>query len=185
MRTISPLYRLTACALMAAVLCVLGPMSIPIGPIPVSLTNLVLFVSAYLLGSGAAVSTLVYLLLGAVGLPVFSGYQGGLAKLAGPTGGYLVGFFLLALLAGSVVERFYDRPLLCVAGMAVGELVLYVFGTGWFVFQMQCTLWYALTVCVLPFLPVDLAKMALAAWLGPVVRRALEKADLLPGKAKA
>jgi biotin transport system substrate-specific component len=178
------LYSLTACALVAAVLCVLGPMSLPIGPVPISLTNLVLFVAVYLLGAkGAAVSTLVYLLLGAVGMPVFSGYEGGLGKLAGPTGGYLIGFVFLSLICGAVVERFYDRPLLCIAGMIAGDLTLFVFGTAWFVLEMKCQVWYALTVCVFPFLPFDLIKMVIAAFLGKGVRSALEKSGLLPQEA--
>ena len=70
-------YQLTTCALMAALMCVLGPMSIPIGPVPVSFTNLVIYLTVYLLGmKGATISYLVYLLLGAAGMPVFSGYEG-------------------------------------------------------------------------------------------------------------
>ena len=89
MKNKSTIYQLTTCAIMTALMCILGPMSIPIGPIPVSFTNLVIYLAVYLLGTkGATISYLIYLLLGAVGLPVFSGYAGGLAKLAGPTGGY-------------------------------------------------------------------------------------------------
>ena len=95
----SQIYQLACCALMAALMCIFGPMSVPIGPVPVSLTNLVIYFTVYLIGmKGATVSYLIYMLLGIVGLPVFSGYQGGLAKVAGPTGGYLVGFILMALI---------------------------------------------------------------------------------------
>ena len=89
-------YQMAVTALMAAVMCVLGPLSVPIGAIPISLTNLVICFSAWLLGPKfGTLSVAVYLALGAVGLPVFSGYGAGLAKLAGPTGGYLVGYLLL------------------------------------------------------------------------------------------
>ena len=85
-------YQMAVTALMAAVMCVLGPLSVPIGAIPISLTNLVICFSAWLLGPKfGTLSVAVYLALGAVGLPVFSGYGAGLAKLAGPTGGYLGG----------------------------------------------------------------------------------------------
>ena len=79
-------YQMAVTALMAAVMCVLGPLSVPIGAIPISLTNLVICFSAWLLGPKfGTLSVAVYLALGAVGLPVFSGYGAGLAKLAGPT----------------------------------------------------------------------------------------------------
>ena len=97
----STVYQLCFVALMAAVMCFMGPLSIPIGEVPVSFTNLIIYLSVYLLGMkmGTA-SCIVYLLLGMVGLPVFSGYSGGMAKLAGPTGGYLIGFIFMALICG-------------------------------------------------------------------------------------
>lgn len=178
------MYQLTTCALMAALMCILGPMSIPIGPIPVSFTNFVIFLSVYLLGvKGATISYLVYLLLGAVGLPVFSGYQGGLAKLAGPTGGYLVGFILTALISGVVLERFHAHVVATILGMMVSMVAAYLFGTVWFVWQMQCEVWYALTTCVFPFLLVDIAKILVATALGKTIRHALTKADLLPSSS--
>ena len=101
----TPLYTMTACALMAALMCVLCPISLPIGPIPISLSILVIVITTMVLGTWRAlVSYTVYLLLGAVGMPVFSGFQGGLAKLAGPTGGYLVGFYLIIVIGGIVME---------------------------------------------------------------------------------
>ena len=181
MREKSTVYQLTTCALMAALMCILGPMAIPIGPVPVTLTNLVIYLAVYLLGlKGAAVSYVVYLLLGAVGLPVFSGFQGGLGKLAGPTGGYLVGFVLMVLICGFALERFHARPVPTMIGMAAGTLVAYLFGTVWFVFQMQCAVWHALTICVLPFIPFDLAKIVIATGLGKAIRAALVKGHLLP-----
>ena len=75
---------------MAAVTCILAPLSVPIGPVPISLTNFAIYLSLYLLDwKKGTLSYLIYLLLGLVGLPVFSGFTGGLAKLAGPTGGYI------------------------------------------------------------------------------------------------
>ena len=94
-------YQMAAAALMTAVLCVLGPLSIPIGPVPISLTNFVIYITLYLLGTKlGTLSYCIYLLLGTAGLPIFSGYSGGLAKLAGPTGGYLVGFIAMAVKIG-------------------------------------------------------------------------------------
>lgn len=175
------LYQMTTCAIMAALMCVLGPMSVPIGPVPVTLTNLVLYLSVFLLGTkGATVSYLVYLLLGAVGLPVFSGYQGGLAKLAGPTGGYLVGFILMTIIGGLFMQFSKVNPIITGLGMALGTAVTYLFGTIWFVNLMKCEFGYALGVCVFPFIPFDLGKIVIACVLGTAVRAALSKANLLP-----
>ena len=99
-------YQLCFMALMAAVTCILAPLAIPIGPIPISLTNLVVYFTVYVIGLKAGTcSYCLYVLLGVVGLPVFSGYVGGPAKIAGPTGGYIVGFVLMALIGGYVIEK--------------------------------------------------------------------------------
>ena len=80
-------------ALMAAVTCILGPLSVPIGVVPISLTNFAIYLAIYVLGCRrGTISYIVYLLLGLVGLPVFSGFSSGVGKLFGPTGGYLIGF---------------------------------------------------------------------------------------------
>lgn len=174
------IYQLSTCALMTALMCILGPMSIPIGPIPVSFTNFTVLLSVFLLGmKDGTISYLVYLLLGAAGLPVFSGYQGGIAKLAGPTGGYLVGFILTALIAGFIMERFSAHTVLVILGMIAAMLAAYVSCIIWFVFQMQCSVWYALTTCVLPFILIDMVKILMVTAVGKTIRHALAKADLL------
>lgn len=174
------IYQLTTCALMTALMCVLGPISIPIGPIPISLTTFFVFLSVYLLGmKGGTISYACYLLLGAAGLPVFTGYQGGLAKLSGPTGGYLVGFLFAALLSGFLMERFHMHTWMTILGMIAALLIAYLLGTLWFVLQMQCDVWYALTVCVFPFIPIDLIKILIVAAAGKIIRSALLKAGLL------
>jgi biotin transport system substrate-specific component len=173
-------YQLSVTALMAAVMCILGPVSVPIGPIPVSLTNLVIYFSVLLLGTRlGTLSYLVYLLLGAFGLPVFSGYMGGLAKLAGPTGGYLIGFIPMAILSGIFLKKFDGKALPVALGMIAGTLVDYILGTIWFVVLMQCDFLYALGVCVFPFIPGDLVKIVLAVVLGGLLRRRLIQAGLL------
>lgn len=99
-------YQMAVTALMAAALCVLGPLSVPIGAIPISLSNFVICLTVWLLGPKfGTLSVAVYLLIGLVGVPVFSGYGAGIAKLAGPTGGYLVGYLLLAFIGGLFIER--------------------------------------------------------------------------------
>ena len=96
-------------ALITAVTCILAPLSIPIpfSPVPITLTNLVIGFSIYLLGwKKATLSYIIYLLLGLAGLPVFSGFSGGFAKFAGPTGGYLIGFIFLTIIGGLIIDHF-------------------------------------------------------------------------------
>ena len=100
-------------ALMTAVTCVLGPLSIPLpfSPVPISLTNFAIFLAIFILGmKNGTISFIIYLLLGAVGVPVFSSFRRGLQVLAGPTGGYLIGFIFLALIMGFALDHF-DRKL--------------------------------------------------------------------------
>lgn len=176
----STVFNMTSCALMAALMCVLCPVSVPIGPIPISLSILVILLTVYVLGTWRAlVSYTVYLLLGAVGMPVFSGFQGGLAKLAGPTGGYLAGFWLMILVAGIIMEKGKRNLLVTILGMLVGVAIDYAVGTAWFAFQTESTVVHALDVCVYPFIPFDVAKIVIAVLLGSVVYKGLQRAKLL------
>lgn len=174
-------YPLAMTAVMAAVICVLAPMAIPIGPVPISLTNLAIYIALYLLGwKRGTVSYLVYLLIGMVGMPVFSGYEGGLGKLMGPTGGYIIGFIPMAIIAGLVIDRFHNRGIQ-IAGMIAATAVCYAFGTAWFCVQSGYVLGAALSLCVFPFIPFDLGKMVIAMAIGPMIRARLIKASLYPG----
>jgi len=170
---------LTWIALMAALTCILGPMSIalPFTPVPISFTNLVIYFSIMVIGmKRGTISYLVYLLIGAVGLPVFSGFSGGLAKLAGPTGGYLVGFIFLALISGFFTEKFSNNVIMTAIGMILGTAVTYTFGTIWLCAQMHLTLYAG----VIPYLPGDAAKIIVAIIAGSAVKKAVVKARVLP-----
>ena len=167
----SKTYEITITALMTAVTCILAPMSIPIGPVPISFTNLAIYLSLYLLGwKKGTISYLIYLLIGLVGLPVFSGFTGGPAKLAGPTGGYIIGFIVMAIIAGMVIDN-CRKPWLQLIGMIVGTIVCYLFGTIWFCLVANYTFKAALAVCVIPFIPADLVKMILAMIIGPLIKK--------------
>ncbi len=176
------IYQLCMMALMAGVMCFLSPIAIPIGAVPISLSFLAIYLSVYILGMKmGTVSCMVYLLLGFAGLPVFSGYTGGVAKLAGPTGGYLVGYIFLALICGWIMEKSSYQLPWCFVGMAAGSAAAYAFGTVWFMIVMDCSLVAALSQCVIPFLFGDFLKMAAASVIGPQVRRRLKLAGLLDG----
>ena len=163
-------------ALMTAVTCILAPLSVPIGPVPISFTNLAIYISLYLLDwKRGTVSYFLYLLIGFAGLPVFSGFTGGVAKLAGPTGGYIVGFIPMAIIAGIVIDHFNQRWFQLL-GMIVGTAICYALGTAWFCMQAGYTVSAALAVCVFPFIPADLVKMLIAMTIGPAIRQRMGSA---------
>lgn len=167
-------------AMFAALTCVLAPMSVPIGAVPISLTNLVIYFSVFILGwQKATITYVVYLLIGMAGLPVFSGFESGIGKFAGPTGGYLVGFTLTAIISGLFIqidaEKTWLRNLLHFTGMVVGTVVAYALATAWFCFSTGTGLWAALLICVIPFIIGDLVKMVLAMTVAPVMAKQLKR----------
>lgn len=167
--------QLTRIALIAAVLCIIGPLSIPIpgSPVPISLTHLGIYLGIYTLGAkGAAIATMVYLMVGAAGLPVFSNYGSGLVKLAGPTGGYLFGFVLMAWIAGRFIDR-QEGIATGATGLLLGNLVCYLLGTAWLSWQAELSLWATFLIGVIPYVPFDILKGGLALWAGPKIRRAV------------
>ena len=181
-------YQLTLTAVMAAVICVLGPisMAIPISPVPISLASMAVYLAVTVLGMKlGTLSCLIYLLLGLVGLPVFSGGSAGAAKLFGPTGGYLVGYLFLALIAGAFVGRYTENKWKSIAfaalGMVLGTMVLYAFGTAWLAYSAGMDFQAALWAGVIPFIPGDLVKMVIAVLLGSAVRGRLLRAGILEG----
>ncbi len=169
---------ITVIGLMTAVICIAAPFSIPIpvSPVPLSLTNFIIFLAVYILGmKSASVCVILYLMLGAAGLPVFSSFSGGLAKLAGPTGGYLAGFILLALIQGFFLEHFPGKKYTAIPGMILGMAVCYVFGTAWLAWQTGQSFIAALAIGVLPYLPGDAVKIIIAAIIGPKLRASIRK----------
>lgn len=161
---------------MTAVTCVLGPFTIPLpfSPVPISFVHLAIYLAVYVLGARlGSVSCLLYILLGALGLPVLSGFSGGFGKVAGPTGGYLLAYPVLAFVSGYLIERFPRRRSIHVLGMLLGLLICYGFGTFWLAHQLHVSFRAALAVGVLPYLIGDAVKIAAALSLGPRLRKGL------------
>ena len=170
--------KITMIGLMTAVTCILGPLSLPLpfSPVPITLTNFAVFLSIYILGMKyGTISLLIYLALGTIGLPVFSSFSGGLGKLAGPTGGYLFGFIFLALIHGFFMLRFHKKTFASIIGMTLGMIACYLFGTIWLALHMSLTFKAALMIGVIPYLPGDAVKIALAAIIGPKLSSAIQK----------
>ena len=158
-------------ALGAAFIAICAWLTIP-GPVPFTMQTLAVLTVAGLLGAGKGCAAVgVYLLLGAVGVPVFSGFRGGVQALVGPTGGYLIGFLFTALLVGWAVPRF-SKVWQTVLFMALGVLICYAFGTAWFgLFFANGGLGAILAACVIPFILPDCAKLALSVLLVRRIRK--------------
>jgi biotin transport system substrate-specific component len=177
--------KLTLTALMAAIICVLGPLSVPLpfSPVPISLTMIGIYLAVYAVGMvGGTSAYFVYLLLGLVGLPVFSGFTGGAGKLFGATGGYLIGFIFTGLISGFFIDRWWKNRVVSALGMILGIAVAYVFGTAWLAYVAGMTFEQALAAGVIPYVGFDLVKIVVLVIVGPELKKALIHANLVSVK---
>ena len=164
--------RMTAyAALMAALTAVGAFIAIPVGPVPIVLQNLFVYLAGLLLGSKWGFAGIaVYLLAGLCGLPVFSGGRGGIGHLFGPTGGYLVGFLPAVYIVGLISEKTEKTVVADVAAMICGTGVIYFFGVAWLKILTGMSLVKTLAVGMIPFLIGDALKIAAAAALAKALR---------------
>ena len=159
-------------AVFTAIISVLAQISVPLGVIvPFTLQTLGMFLAGAMLGwKRGTLSVILYVLLGAVGLPVFAGFSGGVSVLFGPTGGYIIGFIFTALVVGFMTDKLGRKLWVLAVSMVIGLLLCYIFGTAWFIilYNMQgkvMDLITALGYCVFPFLIADGLKIIVAAVL--------------------
>ncbi len=172
-------------AVFTAIISVVSQISIPMpSGVPMTLQTLIVPLSGIVLGrKKGTYATLLYLLAGAIGIPVFSGFGAGLGKLVGITGGFLVSFPVLSYTAGLGdnlgIKFSKGRPVIyysiLVASLLIGATINYVFGTVWFMAASKSALGYALAACVVPFIPTALIKIAIAAVTGPQLKKRLRK----------
>lgn len=162
-------------ALMAVLITVCAWISIP-SAVPFTLQTMAVFLAPSLLGAKRGFfAVLVYILLGAVGLPVFAGFKGGIGALLGSTGGYIVGFLVLVLFYWLVTAKLGEKLPVQIAALAIGLLLCYAFGSAWFMIVYLKTtgpvgLMTVLGWCVFPFLLPDAVKLALALLLARRLR---------------
>lgn len=161
-------------AIMAAVICVFAPFSIPMGAVPLSLATFAVYLTAALLEKARSCAAVgVYILIGLVGVPVFSGFMGGFTVISGMTGGYIIGYLPCAFLTALFTQRFGGKLWAMAAGMALGTVALYIVGTAWFMVFTGSELVAALAACVIPFLIGDIIKIAAACALALPLRKKL------------
>lgn len=175
--------------------CTMISIPLPFTPVPVNLATLSMFLAGGLLGAKyGALSQTIYTLIGAIGLPVFSNFTGGIGKLVGPTGGYIIGYIAGAFVVGIVTQRSMQyfakkdtlnrtaKPqgkinaaviqiLLLAFSMLIGMIVCYALGTAWFVFSTNTNIASALVLCVYPFIVGDVLKITAATMLCAKLRK--------------
>ena len=167
-------------AMFAALICVAAPFSIQVGPIPISLATFAIYLTGAILGGKRGmVATIVYIMIGAVGLPVFSGFRGGFGVLFGMTGGYIIGYIPLVLITGIFAEmnsKKINRVIVTVIGMILATAALYTFGTIWYMIVSGNDLITSLKTCVLMFIPGDAIKIACVTAVSVPLRAKLNHA---------
>lgn len=161
---------------MTALMAVGAYIHVPIGPVPIVLTNLFVLLSGLLLGSWwALASTSLYVLLGAIGLPVFYGAKGGMAHLLGPTGGYLAGFIISSFFTGLISEKFRYDIKGDILAVIFGSIIIYCLGLPWLKLITKMSWTKIFILGMIPFLPGDAIKAILAIILARSVRPILLK----------
>lgn len=154
-------------SMFTALITVCGWICIP-SAVPFTLQTLAVFLCVMLLETKRSLAAVItYILLGAVGCPVFSGFRGGIGTLLGPTGGYIIGFILICIISGSLIKRFGDKRGAKFLSMLAGLICCYAFGTAWFVLISlgggeAIGIWAAFASCVLPFIIPDIIKICIA-----------------------
>ena len=164
---------ITTSALFVAVIAICSWISVPVPgtAVPINLGTFGVIMTGYVLGKkNGVISVIIFLLLGAIGLPVFHGFTGGIGILMGPTGGFLIGYIALAFCAGMASELSARFSIKKIAGyiisVIIGELILYTAGVMYFMALTKASLATALLACVLPFLIGDGIKMFFAYLVG-------------------
>ena len=172
----SKTYDIVYIAVFAVIMAICSWISIP-AAVPFTLQTFGVFIAAGVLGGKrGTLSVLVFILLGAVGIPVFANFSGGIGVLAGPTGGYIIGFLFSALVMWAMEKLPGKKSIMQIVSMVVGLVVCYAFGTAWFMVVYgkangPVGLVTALGWCVFPFIIPDLIKIALAYVLSRKLRK--------------
>lgn len=162
-------------SIMAALICVLAPVAIPVGAIPITLATFVIYITAALLGpKRGTISIVLYIAIGMIGVPVFSAYRSGFGVVLGATGGYIIGYIPLAFLSGLFVYHNKSKFIFYPLGMIIGTIALYAVGTIWYMLVMDSGLVESLLACVVPFLLFDLIKIIIASLTVYLIHQRIE-----------
>ena len=161
--------------LCTAIIVIMAQISIPMPlGVPMTMQTFAITLTAIILGSKkGAIASLIYVLLGAIGIPVFAGFSGGFDKLVGPTGGFLWSFPIMAFLVGIGAEKYRRSKAAFIAYLCIGTIVNYIVGVAAFCLLTQSPLITGISACVLPFIPTAIIKAILASLIGLQIRERL------------
>ncbi|WP_338749045.1 biotin transporter BioY [Bacillus sp. FJAT-52991] len=172
-------------ALFAAIIGIMAQVTIPLPLVPITGQTLAVGLAATILGSRyGALSAIIYMLLGAVGIPVFSGMSAGMGVIFGPTGGYIVSFIFSAFITGLYIEKTSATVTQAFIANAIGMLINLTFGTVWLKVMADLSWAEAFVGGFTPFIIGGILKAFLAAWIGILARKRLQSARLLPSSTK-
>lgn len=169
-------------SLFAGITAVLAPWSIPLGgQIPFTLGLIAVFITSMVLGGRRSFwAMLIYIALGAAGLPVFSGFRGGFSVIAGPTGGYIASYIIIAPVMGYLAHRKKECGRIeMILVMLLGLFICYALGTAWFMYLRKMSLYNTLALTVIPFVAFDVLKILIASILSYDLRKILQKSNLI------
>ncbi len=162
--------KLILCALFTAIICIVAPFAVMIGPVPVTFTLFALALAAFCTGSvNAAISVAVYILTGLAGMPVFSGFKSGFSAIMSPAGGFVFSYVFVVLILGFAGKA--KKKSAVVLWCTLALVVCYIFGTLWYMFIAKADLITALTLCILPFIPFDVMKLYAAYAIAKVIKK--------------
>lgn len=157
---------ITYISIFIAIISICSWISIPM-VIPFTLQTFAIFITVGILGTRRSfIAIIIYILIGALGVPVFANFSSGVSSIVGPTGGYLVGFLLIALITGKLMEILPKKNIYQIISMIIGLIFCYTFGTLWFVYAFTNSdtsmgILKVLSLCVIPFIIPDLIKIVI------------------------
>lgn len=159
------------CSMFTAILCIFAPIAVPVGTVPVTMSLFAVILASVVLGTKKSVITVcVYLLLGLVGVPVYSFFTAGIQILLGPTGGYLWSYIFVAVICGWVSEINRNNKCLTFIGVILSLVLCYICGTLQFMLVCKTGISEAIGICVAPFVVFDFIKAFAAVWIGRKIR---------------
>lgn len=168
-------------AIFTALTAVMAQISIPLpfSPVPITFQLFAIFLSSFILESKlATASQIIYVMLGAIGIPVFANFSGGLHSIVGPTGGFIISFPITAFIASKVSENKKSLFVL-ILGLIASLMVCYSMGVIQLSFITKISISKSIMIAVVPFIPLDVIKICLAYVLGIRIKSSLRKANLL------